>query len=306
MSGEGLAVQGSRYSTDKNYYRKTFGEADFDTNFKKRIGYTVRGGAASDMMKKQAAQAQHQNRELDPGAAEKGLGIGVLDVAKARKKAKEKGVRAPSNLRSSPNTRNPERLPEAESQMVSATIPNNLRDSASKLERLAKENGVEYSRTGRTVTLTGDKTNVRRIFYKMAYDPANHPKMTPVNEAKDDIKIGDTVQTLKMGQMQGTVTGFSKKGGIDKVMFKHESGKVYATVPDNLRVISSKKTESLDDTVVEAKKKPVPTKPDKWAYAKAQAKKKFDVYPSAYANAWAAKKYKELGGGWRMGKPKKK
>ena len=26
MSGEGLAVQGSRYSTDKNYYRKAFGE----------------------------------------------------------------------------------------------------------------------------------------------------------------------------------------------------------------------------------------------------------------------------------------
>jgi uncharacterized membrane protein YfhO len=56
--------------------------------------------------------------------------------------------------------------------------------------------------------------------------------------------------------------------------------------------------------VEEAKKKPVPTKPDKWAYAKAEAKKKFDVYPSAYANAWAAKKYKELGGGWRMGKKK--
>ena len=44
-----------------------------------------------------------------------------------------------------------------------------------------------------------------------------------------------------------------------------------------------------------------PTKPDKWAYALAQARKKFDVYPSAYANAWAAKKYKELGGGWRKG-----
>jgi hypothetical protein len=47
--------------------------------------------------------------------------------------------------------------------------------------------------------------------------------------------------------------------------------------------------------------KNIPTKPDKWAYAKAQAKKKFDVYPSAYANAWAAKKYKSLGGGWRKG-----
>ncbi len=45
-----------------------------------------------------------------------------------------------------------------------------------------------------------------------------------------------------------------------------------------------------------------PTQPSKWAYAKAQAKKKFKVYPSAYANAWAAKKYKELGGGWRKGK----
>jgi len=62
-----------------------------------------------------------------------------------------------------------------------------------------------------------------------------------------------------------------------------------------------KKTEGLDDTVVEAKKKPVPTDPSKWSYAKSQAKKKYDVYPSAYANAWAAKKYKELGGGWRMG-----
>jgi predicted kinase len=46
----------------------------------------------------------------------------------------------------------------------------------------------------------------------------------------------------------------------------------------------------------------VPTKPDKWDYAISQAKKKFDVYPSAYANAWASKKYKELGGGWRKKK----
>ena len=36
-------------------------------------------------------------------------------------------------------------------------------------------------------------------------------------------------------------------------------------------------------------------------YYKAQAKKKFDVYPSAYANAWAAKMYKKAGGGWKKG-----
>ena len=34
---------------------------------------------------------------------------------------------------------------------------------------------------------------------------------------------------------------------------------------------------------------------------KAAAKRKFKVYPSAYANAWAAKKYKAAGGGWKKG-----
>ena len=39
-----------------------------------------------------------------------------------------------------------------------------------------------------------------------------------------------------------------------------------------------------------------PTKAALWSSAKSQAKSKFDVYPSAYANAWAAKKYKAAGG----------
>jgi hypothetical protein len=42
-----------------------------------------------------------------------------------------------------------------------------------------------------------------------------------------------------------------------------------------------------------------PTNPELWSRAIAQAKSKFDVYPSAYANGWASKWYKERGGGWR-------
>lgn len=42
-----------------------------------------------------------------------------------------------------------------------------------------------------------------------------------------------------------------------------------------------------------------PTDPELWSQAKALAKKKFDVYPSAYANGWAAKWYKSKGGGWK-------
>jgi len=43
----------------------------------------------------------------------------------------------------------------------------------------------------------------------------------------------------------------------------------------------------------------VPKNPSLWSKAKSLAKKKFDVYPSAYANAWAAKWYKKRGGTWK-------
>jgi len=45
--------------------------------------------------------------------------------------------------------------------------------------------------------------------------------------------------------------------------------------------------------------KNVPTNPSLWSKAKSQARAKFDVYPSAYANGWAAKWYKSKGGGWK-------
>jgi hypothetical protein len=53
--------------------------------------------------------------------------------------------------------------------------------------------------------------------------------------------------------------------------------------------------ESLDVLL----EKNVPTDPELWSQAKAAAKAKFDVYPSAYANGWAAKWYKSKGGKWK-------
>ena len=50
-----------------------------------------------------------------------------------------------------------------------------------------------------------------------------------------------------------------------------------------------------------------PTNPGLWAQAKSKARSKFKVYPSAYANGWAAKWYKSKGGGWKKkGKKGKK
>ena len=48
--------------------------------------------------------------------------------------------------------------------------------------------------------------------------------------------------------------------------------------------------------------KNVPNNPKLWSRAKSLAKQKFDVYPSAYANGWAARWYKSKGGTWRKGK----
>ena len=44
-----------------------------------------------------------------------------------------------------------------------------------------------------------------------------------------------------------------------------------------------------------------PTNPKLWSKAKSLERSKFDVYPSAYANGWAAKWYKSKGGGWKKG-----
>lgn len=52
-------------------------------------------------------------------------------------------------------------------------------------------------------------------------------------------------------------------------------------------------------TDVEKASRNVPTNPELYARVKAEAKRKFDVYPSAYANAWLVREYKKRGGGYR-------
>jgi len=57
------------------------------------------------------------------------------------------------------------------------------------------------------------------------------------------------------------------------------------------------KNETTEEEIDESKN--CPTDPAKWAASKAKAKAKYDVYPSAYSNGFAAKDYKAKGGGWR-------
>jgi len=62
-------------------------------------------------------------------------------------------------------------------------------------------------------------------------------------------------------------------------------------------VITERQEDLLFSLLTEGKNKP--TNPELWSRAKAAAKSKYKVYPSAYANGFASKWYKEHGGGWR-------
>ena len=49
----------------------------------------------------------------------------------------------------------------------------------------------------------------------------------------------------------------------------------------------------------------VPVNKALYSRVKAEAKRKFKVYPSAYANAWLVREYKKRGGTYRTGTKKK-
>lgn len=49
------------------------------------------------------------------------------------------------------------------------------------------------------------------------------------------------------------------------------------------------------------KKRNIPTNKKLYARVKAATRRKFAVYPSAYANAWLVREYKKRGGKYRRG-----
>ena len=77
-----------------------------------------------------------------------------------------------------------------------------------------------------------------------------------------------------------------------------KAGKYADEVNDAATVLAWRKKNGIRESV-DLEEQNKPTNPALWAKFKSQAKAKFDVYPSAYANGWAAKKYKAAGGDWK-------
>ena len=149
-----------------------------------------------------------------------------------------------------------------------------------------------------------EHTNDPRVAQEIAMDhltedPEYYTKLVKAGLAKEfqpthnsgfgdpDYSFNDSARVGKNGIQKGNMQG--KMGNTP-------DGKVHGRNSEPI----INKTVDIELDEKKGKKKPKPTNPALWARAKAAARAKFDVYPSAYANGWAAKWYKSKGGGWRM------
>ena len=133
------------------------------------------------------------------------------------------------------------------------------------------------------------------------FQPSHNSGFGDPNQSfNDESRVGPG--GLKKGNMHGKM-GNTSNGQVDG---RNSEPIVNKTIDIELE---EQVFSSLEEAILAEKKrrkkggkkrKPKPTNPALWARAKAAARSKFDVYPSAYANGWAARWYKSKGGGWRM------
>jgi len=129
--------------------------------------------------------------------------------------------------------------------------------------------------------------------------------------SESHFKVGDEVICKKSG-MEGEVIKVDPEEKGKYYTVKREDGKKMKYAPDELKSYKEEQKEELSPIVSKVLDKHFateelqtfeeenkPTNPKLWSRAKSLAKKKFDVYPSAYANGWAAKWYKSKGGKWK-------
>lgn len=149
------------------------------------------------------------------------------------------------------------------------------------------------------------------------------PKCLPRSKAQSMSKK-DRASAARRKRREDPVADRSGKGG-KPIMVKTKKEEVDKTILKKRKKANDEAQKSLKDPshnppwasskssassfqredVKYIMEKAKPTKPALWSRAKAAARAKFDVYPSAYANGWAVRWYKKRGGGWKTIKEEK-
>ena len=149
------------------------------------------------------------------------------------------------------------------------------------------------------------KIQIRALKKVTPHDKA-HMNVIKKHLQKEEVEnINEISKATKASYAQKAVSDIFKKGSdmstaVDKGdssaadKASKKASKRMATVQNLIHkgLYKKEEVEQLDE-------KNKPTNPSLWSKAKSLAKQKFDVYPSAYANGWAAKWYKSKGGGWK-------
>ena len=206
---------------------------------------------------------------------------------------------------------------------------NELNISKDDMEKLHNDGEVEVD--GQKITFKSEtevnevsdseikksiKKNERGGPYTIMVRHGNMSKKVVDHSPKSYDKVEDAIKMYHKYNKKHKGRGVSIEDGYGRTVFIQESlneqpvaihnrtsnGNIVTTLKESDLNEEEMKLYEFGKKVSRLMEKNVPTNPSKWAYYKAQAKKKFDVYPSAYANGWAAKQYKAAGGGWKKGK----
>jgi hypothetical protein len=154
-----------------------------------------------------------------------------------------------------------------------------LRKVLSKARELEKNKAKQIKRFGNVEVEEG---------MGAAYMPKAGTQGVPEREVTSKAVKKQLNRNRNRAQMQGDLE-------TPHIRYTHSRDKS----TDYIRPVKKKrihKKKVKEEVMIEGSK---PNNPKLWAAKKAAAKSKFDVYPSAYANGWAAKQYKAAGGTWR-------
>lgn len=184
-------------------------------------------------------------------------------------------------------------------QPTSATMPVQKQKRSTTAATTAASTAMQQKARDTSKLMKYDPTQALRAKGIDDVSPQQDLNFDP--EQQDLFKKTGTYESLRPGEYHNVEVTFDD-GSKETVKTTGDSGYRDQITQHFARQGRTVKDINIDwavREVSEAEKKPKPTNPQLWGRAKAAAKSKFDVYPSAYANAWAAKWYKQHGGGWR-------
>jgi hypothetical protein len=126
-----------------------------------------------------------------------------------------------------------------------------------------------------------------------------HPPCGTSGEKKGYAKCVPAAKAASMSKKEKESATNRKRAAQNKAGRGGKDSKGQGKKPIYVSTKPTRENMNIEERLNLFLEKNCPTDPGKWSASKSAAKSKFDVYPSAYANGWAAKNYKSKGGRWR-------